>query len=813
MNKRKSLLLVITVIISLLALAGTALAQDPSVTVTSPPPGMTVDAAAPINITGTAANLPAGATILVHTRVSDADADDTNDPVAGEATVAADVAGNWHASVNLTVALSPGIPGNIIAYVQVSGTTVATSNIVNITYGGSGEPTATPTATFTATTEAPTATPTATSTTPVNTATPTATNPAQPRVTITSPVQNAIFPTGVAIAVTGTGANLFEGNVVVRALNANSDVLTQVPTVLDAAGNWIAYLTVNVPTGTLGSIYAFSTSPINGAVVASSHVEVTYGGPCVVRTDWFTYTVQSGDTLFRIAQRVGSNVNELALANCLSNTNLVYVGQVLRVPRLPVQQPTASPTSLRILSPAQNAVLDTSVRVPVNGTGRGIAGYSVVVRALDAQGRVLAQQVSTASAANAAGDSTWQVNLSIVAQAGTPGSIYAYAVAPNTGATAADTLINVVFGGTAQTVPTPTPAVQQPTPPPVIGGDVTLEINVPADNSVLPFSLPIVNGRVFGLTEGDVVVRALDNEGAVLTEVITSLLAPTTAGAPATWQVSLELDVAPATYGIIYAYLPTPFEGSVIADAVNVAYGQATTGQYITISDPLPYAIVPIDTPLIVSGRGGRLFEGALVVRALDDEGNVLAEAPTIVDSPNAGTGGEGDWQVSLGVNVTPGTRGWLYAFATSANDGSVVASARVPVIIGDPTTRTNFVQITTPLPDTRILAGNALLIAGRVDLNSSQQVTVAVVDALGNVLIEEPRPITPLPELNYGTWEIILELRNLPDGMPVLVNAFTTSPFDSSILASDTIGLVVSDSGAAPSATQAPEQPGGARG
>src|SRR5690606_6436586 len=94
MNKRKTLLLVITIVFSLLAMAGTALAQDPSVTVTSPAPGTTVNSAAPINITGSAANVPAGATILVHLRVSDADSDDTNDPVAGEATTTVDIAGN-----------------------------------------------------------------------------------------------------------------------------------------------------------------------------------------------------------------------------------------------------------------------------------------------------------------------------------------------------------------------------------------------------------------------------------------------------------------------------------------------------------------------------------------------------------------------------------------------------------------------------------------------------------------------------------------------------------------------------------------------
>lgn len=77
--------------------------------------------------------------------------------------------------------------------------------------------------------------------------------------------------------------------------------------------------------------------------------------PCATRTDWPVYYVVSGDTLADIAQRSASTVNDLATANCLANANNIFVGQQLRVPRIPATAtPYPVPTSMdntpRILS-------------------------------------------------------------------------------------------------------------------------------------------------------------------------------------------------------------------------------------------------------------------------------------------------------------------------------------------------------------------------------------------------------------------------------------------------------------------------------
>ncbi|RPI35173.1 MAG: LysM peptidoglycan-binding domain-containing protein [Chloroflexota bacterium] len=59
---------------------------------------------------------------------------------------------------------------------------------------------------------------------------------------------------------------------------------------------------------------------------------------------WIFYTVNPGDTLYRISQMYGITVDQVQFANCLNNNTLIRPGQRLYVPNVPVRTPVVPPT-------------------------------------------------------------------------------------------------------------------------------------------------------------------------------------------------------------------------------------------------------------------------------------------------------------------------------------------------------------------------------------------------------------------------------------------------------------------------------------
>ena len=57
----------------------------------------------------------------------------------------------------------------------------------------------------------------------------------------------------------------------------------------------------------------------------------------------FYYTVQPGDTLFKIATSYGSTVYAITTANNITNPNLIYAGSVLWIPTAIPTQPIEPP--------------------------------------------------------------------------------------------------------------------------------------------------------------------------------------------------------------------------------------------------------------------------------------------------------------------------------------------------------------------------------------------------------------------------------------------------------------------------------------
>ena len=717
--------------------------QQATLTITVPGNGTVINTSVAVVVSGTSTGLANGTTIQVQGYVS-------NGPtLVAQGIGQTNNAGNWSATLNFNLAVNPGAGGYITASAIVGGSPVAVSNTVNVTWGS---------------------------------------GTIKPFVRINSPQQGAIVGVnGAPVQVYGTAGNVTQNNVTVRALDPFGNVLAQQSTVTDGQGNWQALsLFVNVQPGTPGTLYAFGTNPQNGAVVGSTRIGVTFGGQCFLRTDWPIVVVKAGDTLLRIAQRVGSNVTELAYANCLYNADLVYVGQRLRVPRLPVTPPPQQVT-LRIIIPAENAILDTTQPILVTGAGMGIAGNNIVVRALDSSGNLLGQQTVIGGNTQSNGESSWQVSLNVQVASGTPGAIYAFAQSPSSGQILADALASVSFGA---------PVVVTPAP-----GEKLLIITSPtADSSVTPSGQLQVMGQLLGPVDGDVYVRLLDNQGNVLSEE-QAQVAQADAQGNASWQAVLNINVPAGTRGLIFAYIPSPFDvAAMIADSVNVVFGQADNGPYVTITNPIPYTTLDTTNGITIAGRGGRLFEGNVVVRALDNLGNILAETATTINSPNAGTGGEGDWQANLQVNVAKGTRGSLIALSQSAQDGSIAAFASVYVTYGDPTDTDNFVKINAPLPGTMVDPSQTLMIAGTADRHNGNTVKVQIVDDQGNVLVDQPRNLNPSEKGDFGVWQMLIELKSMPIGTHLRINALTTSKVDGTTLATDSVDIIVG----------APSQPSG---
>jgi PKD repeat protein len=95
--------------------------------------------------------------------------------------------------------------------------------------------------------------------------------------------------------------------------------------------------------------------------------------------------------------------------------------------------------------------------------------------------------------------------------------------------------------------------------------------------------------------------------------------------------------------------------------------------------------VLDIGRQVEVRGVGGGLPEGNVVVEALDNRGRVLAQQATIIDAPDAGTGGQGPWAARLSIDVDLGTTGQIRAFSPSPADNSILAETRVDVTYGTP--------------------------------------------------------------------------------------------------------------------------------
>lgn len=193
--------------------------------------------------------------------------------------------------------------------------------------------------------------------TPKPSDTPTATKTASPTFTNTATLTATVTPTSTAtFTSTPTRQILFPITFTPTrtATHTPSASPTWTPTLTT-----VPLITVVVPTGTAPPTMA-----------------------CVQPTDWDVYIIQAGDTFFSIARTFNISREELAVANCLTNTNVIYAGQPLLVPPS-VFSPTDAAVqkcdnpNVQITAPLPGQGLDGIVTLQGIATGENFRRYII----------------------------------------------------------------------------------------------------------------------------------------------------------------------------------------------------------------------------------------------------------------------------------------------------------------------------------------------------------------------------------------------------------------------------------------------------
>ncbi|MDX1435763.1 MAG: Gmad2 immunoglobulin-like domain-containing protein [Anaerolineales bacterium] len=346
------------------------------------------------------------------------------------------------------------------------------------------------------------------------------------------------------------------------------------------------------------------------------------------------------------------------------------------------------------------------------------------------------------------------------------------------------------------------------TPTPEAAGP-RIEIQSPENGAVLDIANPVtVSGFGAALPEGNVVVQALDSDSNVLAEAATIIDAPDAGtGGAGPWSVQLSVQTEPGTAGTIVAFSNSPADGSTLAsDSVAVSFGATEAVEpFININEPTDGATLDTSNPVTVNGNGGGLPEGNVVVRAVDSNDNILAEAQATINAPDAGTGGQGPWEVQLNIATAPGTPGQIVAFSTSPADGSTIASDSVPVSFGATEPVESFIEIQEPADGGVVDTSGPVAVSGMGGGLFEGNVVVQATASDGSVLAESAATVQSDEVGGSGPWSTTLDIQAEP-GTTGQIIAFSPSPVDGSIMASATINLTYGEAPTEPTAT--PEGP-----
>jgi LysM repeat protein len=104
--------------------------------------------------------------------------------------------------------------------------------------------------------------------------------------------------------------------------NAHTPVITPVS---DGAAGPVTLPAGSATAKPLTNATAQSTAPLPGVGTAAANT-------CVPPAGWVAYTVKAGDTLSTLAATYAIPLTQLTAGNCLTNADVINVGQVIYVP-------------------------------------------------------------------------------------------------------------------------------------------------------------------------------------------------------------------------------------------------------------------------------------------------------------------------------------------------------------------------------------------------------------------------------------------------------------------------------------------------
>lgn len=132
-----------------------------------------------------------------------------------------------------------------------------------------------------------------------------------------------------------------------------------------APGETIEFIAARHHTGVENLIQAnclLSPILIPGYGLYVPRLPIATAPACGAPAGWIQYSVQPGDTLYKISQLYRTTVSQLQNANCLGSSSTIFVGQKLWAPNVPTSTPAITATIITLeFATATPAPTDTPV--------------------------------------------------------------------------------------------------------------------------------------------------------------------------------------------------------------------------------------------------------------------------------------------------------------------------------------------------------------------------------------------------------------------------------------------------------------------